>query len=434
MIGRATQSEQAWEYDFAVVGLGYVGLPLLVRAAKAGLKVLGFDISKSNLQEISNGEGSLHDVSRADLAFLSKAGSALSLLPDHLSRAGLIAVCVPTPVKEGHVPDLAYVLEAGKIVGQHLVAGQTIVLESTVAPGTTEGPFRAAIEKSSSLVAGVDFFLAYSPERIDPGNVEYGLSNTPKIVGGLTPDCVQAVLQTYQTFVSNLEVAKGTREAEAAKLLENTYRHVNIALINEFALACNALGIDVFDVIGLAGTKPFGFAKFFPSAGAGGHCIPVDPNYFSHALQSETGSGLQFIELANVVNDSMPRKFAGFCFDALQKLGKTLKASRVLVMGLAYKPNISDVRESSAFGLVRAMQEQGVTVEVFDPLVDRDSLGSEYRGLVVDDLVKSIHEVDLIVYLQPHSAFQEYADILGSVSWKVASPLGPDKIKASFGF
>jgi UDP-N-acetyl-D-glucosamine dehydrogenase len=429
-----SETAKAWGYDFAVVGLGYVGLPLLVKAAKAGLKVIGFDISESNLNQITSGGSALHDVSRSDLDFLRSSGSLLTSVPELLTQACLIAVCVPTPVKEGHIPDLSFVLEAATVIGQHLIAGQTIVLESTVAPGTTEGPFREALERSRSLVAGTDFHLAYSPERIDPGNTDFGLTNTPKIVGGLTNTCVEAVIRVYQRFVSNLEIAKGTREAEAAKLLENTYRHVNIALINEFALACKALEIDVFDVIGLAGTKPFGFAKFFPSAGAGGHCIPVDPNYFSHALQTETGSGLQFIELANRVNDEMPMKFGSFCIDALLKLGKAPKASRVLVMGLSYKPNIRDVRESSAFGLIQFLQKQGVRVEIFDPLVEVDALDSEYRELVVYDAFDSMQNADLIIFLQAHEAFDELKETLGNLSWKIASPLGPDKIKSSFGF
>lgn len=422
-----------FDFDFAVVGLGYVGLPLLVAAEEVGLRVLGFDVSVSRISSLSEPLKSVYGIPVEKLSRLDVGRNALSGDSSKLNKARAIAVCVPTPVDENFVPDLSFVLSAANTIAAQLQPGQIVILESTVAPGTTEGVFKSALESVSGLTAGQDFYLAYSPERIDPGNKKFDLSNTPKVVGGFDRQSSELAKSIYDQFVNEVVIAKGTVEAEAAKLLENTYRHVNISLINEFALACGAMGIDVFDVIRLASTKPFGFAPFTPSAGAGGHCIPVDPNYFSAALMAETGRGMKFIDLANEVNRSMPEKFVLFAMEALAKQHFSGRP-KVLVLGLTYKANIADCRESPAFALIDGLLEAGVSVEIHDPLVQYVDLESEYRDLFTDELAAAVEAADLLILLQFHDEYAEAGDLLSTNSFKVLTPLSPEIFSGAFGF
>jgi nucleotide sugar dehydrogenase len=432
-MGCDLMNESKFEFDFAVMGLGYVGLPLLVAAEQANLRVLGFDISLSRLTQMASPTAPMYGIPELKISRLTKDGNALSADAAQLSKARAVAVCVPTPVDKDFAPDLSFVLSAAKAVGGQLKSGQIVILESTVAPGTTEGVFKRELETHSGLTAGKDFFLAYSPERIDPGNKKFDLRNTPKIIGGVDNQSSQLAKAIYDQFVDEVVLAKGTMEAEAAKLLENTYRHVNISLINEFALACGAMGIDTFDVIRLASTKPFGFAPFTPSAGAGGHCIPVDPNYFSAALKAETGYGMKFIDLANEVNRSMPEKFVSFALDALSGM-KISAQPKVLVLGLTYKSNIADCRESPAFALIDGLIRAGINVSIHDPLVESTDLEIEYQQLKTDDLEVEVEKANLIVLLQFHDAYNQHRELLASNSFKVLSPLSPEVFRGSFGF
>ena len=422
-----------FKYDFAVIGLGYVGLPLLAAAYSSGLDVLGVDASEGYLKALKDADSEIHGIGVDVLQGLNSGLNSLASSPDNLGQARAIAVCVPTPVDADLSPDLSYVVRAAEAISASLRPGQLVILESTVAPGTTGGIFRATLESGSDLIAGEDFFLAYSPERIDPGNMKYGLKNTPKIVGGIDEASTREAKNLYERFVDVVVLAKGAAEAEAAKLLENTYRHINIALVNEFAVACRSLGIDVFDVIRLAETKPFGFAKFSPSAGAGGHCIPVDPNYFSDALKMRTGSGLRFIDLANSVNRAMPEVFASMTLEAVRETDSA-KPKSVLVMGLTYKADISDCRESPAFTLIDSLLSEGVDVMIHDPHVRIEALKEVHKRLFVANVESQIETATAIVLLQMHKAYNEVLPLLQLHRDKVVSPLPPSVVDARFGF
>jgi UDP-N-acetyl-D-glucosamine dehydrogenase len=432
-MGRDLMSTSNFDFDFAVVGLGYVGLPLLVEAEQANLHVLGFNVSASRIASLTSASQPVYGIPIEKLSRLALGLNSLTTDASRLNRAKAIAVCVPTPVDENFVPDLSFVLRAAETIARQLQAGQIVILESTVAPGTTEGVFKSALEDISGLTAGKDFFLAYSPERIDPGNKKFDLSNTPKVLGGFDQRSSELASSIYNQFVSEVVIAKGTAEAEAAKLLENTYRHVNISLINEFALACEAMGIDVFDVIRLASTKPFGFAPFTPSAGAGGHCIPVDPNYFSAALMAETGRGMKFIDLANEVNRSMPKKFVSFALEALSDM-QISDRPKALVLGLTYKANIADCRESPAFALIDGLLEAGVSVKLHDPLVQCEDLENGYKELFTNELALAVEAADLLILLQFHDEYSQVGDLLSANSFKVLTPLSPEIFAGAFGF
>ncbi|MFD0537821.1 nucleotide sugar dehydrogenase [Actinomadura luteofluorescens] len=329
--------------DLVVIGLGYVGLPLVREAAgpPAGRRARP---GRARGRRLKAGMSHIDDVSAEEVERMLRAGFAPSLHEDVLDGARTVVICVPTPLSPEGGPDLTAVRGAAETVARHLEPGTLVVLESTTYPGTTEEVVRPILEKSG-LVAGEEFHLAFSPERIDPGNPVYGVRNTPKIVGGLTPACASAASAFYGKFVDQVVEAKGTREAEMAKLLENTYRHVNIALVNEMAVFCNELGIDLWDAIDCAATKPFGFQAFRPGPGVGGHCIPIDPNYLSYKVRS-LGYPFRFVELAQEINDRMPRYVAERAQQLLNREGRALKGARVLLLGVTYKADIADQRES----------------------------------------------------------------------------------------
>jgi nucleotide sugar dehydrogenase len=323
--------------------------------------------------------------------------------PTALANSDAIIICVPTPLAESGEPDLTAVKGAGRLIAENLQRGQLVVLESTTYPGTTDEILKPILE-GSGLVAGEDFHLAFSPERVDPGNAKFGIRNTPKVVGGLTQGCLEAATGLYESLVDEVVPAKGTREAEMTKLLENTYRHVNIALVNEMAQVCHALGIDIWNVIQNAATKPFGFQPFYPGPGVGGHCIPIDPNYLSYQVRSTLGYPFQFIELAQAINNGMPDYVVQRLTWILNDESKAMRGSRVLLLGVTYKPDIADQRESPALPLARLLESRGAVLSFHDPLVEKWSLGD--RDLErVSDLEDALANADAVLLLQNHSEY-----------------------------
>lgn len=388
--------------DVAIIGQGYVGLPLAQEASKVGVKVLGFDINQGVVDALNSGVSHIDDLSDDDIRAMLDAGFEASTDASRLDEVTTIVICVPTPLSEDGGPDLGPINSAVKTIAEHLHAGQTIILESTTYPGTTDEVVRPVLE-AKGLVAGTDFHLAFSPERIDPGNEKYGAKNTPKVVGGHTPACGDAAAAFYEQFVDTVVRAKGTREAETAKLLENTYRHINIALVNEMARFCHDLDIDLWDVIAAAKTKPFGFQAFYPGPGVGGHCIPIDPNYLSYNVRAKLGYPFRFVELAQEINSTMPAYVVQRAQNILNEDSKSLRGSTVLLLGVTYKPDIADQRESPAVPLAQQLIAKGATVQYFDAKV------SDWRAVPeasrVADLDAAVAAADLTVLVQNHKTF-----------------------------
>lgn len=389
--------------DAAVIGLGYVGMPLAQAASRAGLSVVGFDIDTSVVADLNAGISHVDDLQDRDVAEMLALGFSATNDPGRLSEADAIVICVPTPLADDGGPDLRHVEAAVATVAAQLRPGMVVILESTTYPGTTDEVVRPVLE-ADGLIAGRDFHLAFSPERIDPGNREYGAKNTPKVVGGHTQACTDAAAAFYGRFVDTVVPTRGTREAETAKLLENTYRHINIALVNEMARFCHDLGIDLWDVIAAARTKPFGFQAFYPGPGVGGHCIPIDPNYLSHSVRARLGYPFRFVELAQEINSTMPGYVVRRAQDALNDDAKALKGSTVLLLGVTYKPDIADERESPAVPLARQLVAHGATVLYHDPYVeDWRALGGEIKR--VDDPLAAAEDADLTILVQNHSGY-----------------------------
>ncbi|MFB7800042.1 nucleotide sugar dehydrogenase [Isoptericola sp. NPDC056134] len=415
--------------DLAVIGLGYVGLPLAREAVRAGLQVRGFDVTTSVVDALNEGRSHVDDISDADVASMVEAGFRATADVEDIRGAGAVVICVPTPLGQDGGPDLGAVIAATRTVAGVLEPGMVVVLESTTYPGTTEEVLKPILEESG-LRCGEDFHLAFSPERIDPGNPTYGMKNTPKVVGGLTPEATERAAALYSRFVDTVVVAKGAREAETAKLLENTYRHINIALVNEMARFCHELGIDLWDVIRLAKTKPFGFQAFYPGPGVGGHCIPIDPNYLSHNVRSRLGYPFRFVELAQEINATMPSYVVRRAQDILNEDAKAMRGSRVLVLGVTYKPNIADQRESPAVAVARALVAQGADLVFHDPHVAQWHVNGEVLDRVAD-LDTAILDADLVILVQNHSAYD--VDVLAEKSVRFFDTKGatthPDAIR-----
>jgi UDP-N-acetyl-D-glucosamine dehydrogenase len=350
-----------------VIGLGYVGLPLSIHFARVGLRVLGIDIDPKKADSIAQGKsyiGHIPDATVADLAADGKLQATTDF--SKLNEVDAIIICVPTPLTKHREPDLSYVLNTAQVVSQHLRAGQLVVLESTTYPGTTEGELRTTLEAGSGLIAGRDFHLAFSPEREDPGNPSSQLSTIPKVVGGLTDACCQRAVQLYERIVQRIVPVSNCRTAEATKLLENIFRSVNIALVNELKIVYAAMGINIWEVIEAAKTKPFGFMPFYPGPGLGGHCIPIDPFYLTWKAR-EFGQTTRFIELAGEINTRMPQLVVQRLMEALNTHQKPLRGSRILLLGLAYKANVDDPRESPGFVLMDLISQHGGEVDYYDP-------------------------------------------------------------------
>lgn len=385
-----------------VVGQGYVGLPLAQGASRAGLQVVGLDAKEATVSALNAGVSHIDDLSDADLAAMLASGYQATTDAAVIADADVVVICVPTPLREG-VPDLGAVEAAASTIAAHLSTGTLVVLESTTYPGTTDDLIRPMLE-ATGLVLDQDFYLAFSPERIDPGNLTHHLANTPKVVGGVTPASTQRACDFYALFIDEIVPTLGAKEAETAKLLENTYRHVNIALVNEMAKFCAELGIDIWDVIQAAATKPFGFEAFYPGPGVGGHCIPIDPKYLSYEVERSLGYPFRFVELAQEINNSMPRYVVDRIQEILNDHSRSVKGARVLLLGVAYKANIADQRESPALPLGELLMKKGAHLTFHDPLISRWTV-QDAQLPVVEDLEAAVREADIVVLLQAHRAY-----------------------------
>ena len=387
-----------------IVGQGYVGLPLAEAASAAGWKVYGLDTSSTTVAALSHGRSHVDDLSDTDISVMLTNGYQPTTDISCIADSNLVVVCVPTPLGDAGAPDLASVRSAAVTVGRNLQRGTTVVLESTTYPGTTEEEFLPILEQESGLQEGEDFFVAFSPERVDPGNKSFGISNTPKLVGGTSPQATSRATSFYSDFVDEVVPLSGTREAEMAKLLENTFRHVNIALVNEMAKFSRELGIDIHEVIRGAATKPFGFMKFTPGPGVGGHCIPIDPNYLSYEVRKELGYPFRFVELAQEINNSMPSYVVSRVGDILNEASKPVRGANILLLGVTYKPNIGDLRESPALNIIRLLKAKGADVRYHDPSVGDFNIDGE-RFSSVECLEHATRAADLVVILQPHAEY-----------------------------
>jgi len=384
-----------------IVGLGYVGLPLALEFARAGFKVLGFDVSKGVVDGLNQGRSHIADVTSTDVARFHAAGKFTATAElARLREPDVVSICVPTPLSKTKDPDVSYVLAATNAVKQTLRRGQLIVLESTTYPGTTRELMLPALE-ATGLKVGEDFFLAFSPERVDPGNPKWNTHNTPKVVGGITATCQRAALAVYEPAIETLVPVTSTEAAELVKILENTFRSVNIGLVNEMAIVCEKLGVDVWEVIEAAATKPFGFMKFTPGPGVGGHCIPLDPHYLAWKMRT-LNYRTRFIELAGEINAEMPEYWVGRVVDRLNEQGRAARGSKVLVVGVAYKKDIDDIRESPALDVIRLLKRRGAVVGYHDPHV---------RQLKDDDIdlastpltAETLSAADCVVIVTDHS-------------------------------
>lgn len=397
----------------AVVGQGYVGLPLTMRALEVGFDVVGFDVDEARVARLREGLTYIDDVTDADLAAALATGRFRPTNdPADLAGFDVAVVTVPTPLRDG-APDLTYVESAAAMLGPHVTHGCCVILESTTYPGTTDGIFVPLLEAAGPLRAGQDYRVGYSPERIDPSNAVWNFRNTPKIVSGVDELSTKAVAEFYGALVDRVVPVAGTREAELTKLLENTFRHVNIALVNELAMICHGLGIDVWSVIDAAETKPFGFMPFRPGPGVGGHCLPIDPSYLSWQVRRSLNQNFRFIETANDINDHMPDYVVARAGENLNRRCRSVRDSSVLLMGLAYKRNSGDARQSPALEVARRLQKLGARLRAVDPLVDGAHVppGLELVAGTPEDVAAA----DLIVVLTDHDALpwdllEQYGD------------------------
>lgn len=388
-----------------VVGIGYVGLPLAVAFAEIGFKVIGVDVSERRVACLNRGESYIGDIPDSVIQPLVAAGR-LRATVDYaaLAEVDAISICVPTPLRKTKDPDVSYIIDATDRIAQHGGAqGKVIILESTTYPGTTEEIVLPRLA-GNGLTVGRDFFLAFSPERIDPGRTDYTIYTTPKVIGGVTPDCLAVAQALYGTVVAQPVPVSNTAAAEMVKLLENTFRAVNIGLVNEVALMCAKLNLDVWEVIGAAATKPYGFMPFYPGPGLGGHCIPIDPHYLSWKLRTLNYTA-RFIELAAEINSSMPEYVVGKVIEALSdQQMKAVRGSRILVLGVAYKPDVSDVRESPALDVIHLLQTRGAVVSYHDPFVpDLTDEGVALRATVLSD--EALESADCVVIITHHHAY-----------------------------
>ena len=388
-----------------VVGLGYVGLPLLVEFGRSGLKAVGIDLDARKTAAIQQGGSYIPDVPSADVADLVGRG-LVSATTDFsiVKELDTINICVPTPLRKTKDPDMSYIVSAVEAIARHLQPGMLVVLESTTYPGTTEELVLPLLEETG-LKAGVDFFLAFSPERVDPGNGKFNTRNVPKVIGGVTPECSALARELYGSAIDTIVPVSSPRVAEMVKLLENTFRAVNIGLVNEIALMCSKLGIDVWEVIDAAKTKPFGFMPFYPGPGLGGHCIPIDPFYLSWKAK-QTGFEARFIELAGQVNGAMPHFVVDTIVDALNVHRKALNGSHVLVCGVTYKRDIDDIRESPALDVMSVLFEKGARLSYFDPFVPVLSGRAWAGGYDLESIsslsASSLADIDCVAILTDH--------------------------------
>lgn len=398
MLGKKIENRTA---RAGVIGLGYVGLPLAVSIARAGFRVTGIDVDQNKVESINRGISYIEDVDSEELAPFVRLGR-IDATTDYavLAELDTVDICVPTPLGKSKEPDMSYIIAAVEQIAKYIRAGQLIILESTTYPGTTEEIVMPKLSESG-LKVGRDFFLAFSPERIDPGNEIYTLSNTPKIVGGITPKCTEITKIFYQQFISKVVPVSSTRAAEMVKLLENTFRSVNIGLVNEMALMCDRMGLDVWEIVEAAATKPFGFMPFYPGPGLGGHCLPIDPHYLSWKAKSFEFYA-RFIELASEINSSMPYHVLKKITDALNSHKKCVNGAKLLIIGVAYKKNVGDTRESPALDVIEMLAKRGGEIVYFDPYVPEIQTDGHYwKSLeLTDSLLK---QSDCVIILTDHS-------------------------------
>ena len=412
-----------FKYDVAVIGLGYVGLPLAIQATSSNLKVYGYDIDENKISNYNLGKSTIEDISDKQLEASLEKGLFLSSDPKYLSESETIVISVPTPLTD-YQPDLSYVKAAAETIAKNITKNQIIILESTTYPGTTVEVLIPAIEEISNLKAGVDFFVGYSPERIDPGNDTWNFKNTPKVISGINDESLSKIENFYEQIIDSVVRVSGTKEAEMVKLLENTYRHVNIALINELAILCNMLEIDIWEVVNAAKTKPFGFESFRPGPGVGGHCIPVDPNYLSFKTR-QIGKPVRFVELAQEINNSMPSYVVSRLLEKMNLLEKPFKNSNILILGVAYKKDIGDIRESPAIGIIENLFERGVNVKYYDPFVDSLLVNTNY--VEKEDSFDNINKYDLVLVHAAHTDFENFD--FSKVSVPIFDATGSDHFK-----
>jgi UDP-N-acetyl-D-glucosamine dehydrogenase len=396
-----------------IIGLGYVGLPLAVELARAGFTAVGVDLDPRKVDAINRGESYIPDVPTSEVHDFMRAGKLSASVDAAVIRTlDTINICVPTPLRKTKDPDLSYVVSAVEMVAAHLHPGQLVILESTTYPGTTDEVVKPILEKGG-LLAGRDFFLAFSPERVDPGNAHFTTRNVPKVVGGTTPTCTRLASALYSASIEKVVEVSSTRVAEMVKLLENTFRAVNIGLVNELAMMCDRLGLSVWEVVDAAATKPFGFMPFYPGPGLGGHCIPIDPFYLSWKVK-EVGFEARFIELAGHVNGAMPHHVADKVSDALNSHAKSVKGSKILVLGIAYKRDIDDIRESPALDVMAVLQQKGGHLTYHDPFAPHLA-AREWPGAVDMTSVPltdaALADADCVVIITDHKGF-DYANIV----------------------
>ena len=395
----------------AVLGLGYVGLPLAVVFAEAGFEVLGIDPAEGKVQAINRGESYIQDVPTEQVQRLVQAGKLKASSDFALLREiDAVSICVPTPLRKTGDPDLSFIMSAAEQLAQYVHPGMVVVLESTTYPGTTREVILPKLSAESGLEVGKDFFVAFSPERVDPGRSDWTTINTPKVLGGMTPACLEAAVAWYCQALEKVVPVSSVEVAEMAKLLENTFRMINVGLVNELALMCDRLGVDVWEVIDAAATKPFGFMKFLPGPGLGGHCIPIDPLYLSWKLRSLNYTA-RFIELASDINTSMPRFVVTKVQDALNNQRKPINGSKIMILGAAYKANIDDLRESPALDVIGLLKQKGAEVCYHDPYIPRISHDEWGEMTSVPDLAAALPQMDCVVIITNHACF-DYPAIL----------------------
>lgn len=383
-----------------VVGQGYVGLPVAIRAVDVGFDVVGLDLAEWKIEGLKAGRSHIDDITDDDVASALATGRYHpTAFPHDVAEFDIAVITVPTPLRDG-APDMTYVESACRLLAGHLRTGATVVLESTTYPGTTEELAAPLLEAGSGLRAGADFHLGFSPERIDPGNERWTFRRTPKIVSGVDDASLKVIQVFYDQLVDETIVVSGTREAEFAKLLENTYRHVNIAMVNELAIHANALGIDIWEVIRAASSKPFGYTPFFPGPGVGGHCLPIDPSYLSWKIEQNSGNVARFVKVANDVNNRMPSYVVERVMHGLNNRGKATKGAEVLVLGVAYKKNSNDARETPATGVIEGLLRLGAQVSAYDPHVDRYDLFDRCHRL--EQFPDDVERFDVVVLVTDH--------------------------------
>ena len=391
-----------FKQDLGVIGLGYVGLPLVVESCNSGLKVFGYDNNSDKVKKLQNGTSPIEDISDEMLKKALQKDLTISDSPEALKDCEYIVISVPTPLTD-YQPDLSYVKAAARTIAENISKDQVIILESTTYPGTTIEVLIPEIESIIELKAGKDFHVGYSHERIDPGNETWNFKNTPKVISGIDDSSTKKIKNFYEKIIDEFVEVSGTKEAEMVKLLENTYRHVNIAFINELAILCNMLDIDIWEVVEAAKTKPFGFESFRPGPGVGGHCIPIDPNYLSFKTR-QIGKPVRFVELAQEINNTMPSYIVSRILEKMNSLQKPMKNSNILILGVAYKKDISDTRESPSIDIIENLVSKGVNVSFYDPYVESLDLNVSVNK---EQDISNFDNYDLILFHTSHSEFSK---------------------------